>query len=77
MKFHIHGPLFRFSVQLFKYYLLFLFSFTVACLVSWIFGAIQLVNLLTAAVGEWLIRVALLLVCMMGISIVVESLNDE
>lgn len=77
MKFHIHGPLFRLSVQLFKYYLLFLFSFTVACLVSWIFGAIHFVNLLTAAVGEWLIRVALLLVCMMGISIVVESLNDE
>ncbi|MFM7449591.1 MAG: hypothetical protein ACKO24_13460 [Leptolyngbyaceae cyanobacterium] len=77
MKFHIHGPLFRFSVQLLKYYLLFLFSFTVICLASWIFGAIPFVNLLTAAVGEWLIRVALLLICMMGISIVVESLNDE
>jgi hypothetical protein len=77
MKFHVHGPLFRFSVQLFKYYLLFLFSFTVTCLVSWIFGATDLVNLLTSSVGEWLIRVALFLVCMMGISIVVESLNDE
>lgn len=66
----------RLASQALKYFLLTLFGFTLVCLLSMLLGAMNLATLLLAIMGQWLLRIAALIACLMALAIVVESLRN-
>lgn len=71
-----YSPLFKFACKTLKYYLLIVFGFTVACLISSLLGAVQTVLLILPIAGAIFWRVAGLMVCLFAVTVVVESLRS-
>lgn len=57
-----------------KYFLLFLFAFANAYIISSIFGVSTISQILISpSIWEWLFRIAVFIVCFCGVSIIYES----
>lgn len=68
--------LFRLASRFLKYYVLGLFGFLVVCLIAAIFGVYSFIQPLMPLLGELLWRLAALALCLLAISIVIESLRQ-
>ena len=68
--------LFIFTTKVIKFLLLALFSFALICLVTPIFSSFQTIEILFDMVGVWFWRLAIVTLCLMGSSVVVESLRN-
>ncbi|UBF29339.1 hypothetical protein K9N68_16780 [Kovacikia minuta CCNUW1] len=75
MEAHDHSPLFRLSYKILKYFLLFLFGFTLVCFLSSIFGAAYIASALITAFGYWLFRLSALVLILMATAIIFESIR--
>lgn len=71
-----YSPLFNLACRLLRYFLLALFGFTLFCILSSVFGALQMVTLLILALWEWIVRIGLLVLGVMAAAIVGESLRQ-
>jgi ABC-type Na+ efflux pump permease subunit len=71
-----YSPLFRLACRLLKYFLLALFTFALVCILSSVFGAFEIVSRLIWALGEWLVRVFLLILGVLAAAIVCESVRQ-
>ncbi len=70
-----YSPLFKLTVKFFKYFLLAVFGFAIACLVSVSFGGSSIVTIMLPFVGTWLGKLAILLLCLMIVTAFLESLR--
>ncbi|TWH54776.1 hypothetical protein [Dulcicalothrix desertica] len=69
-----HNLLFRWACRNLKYFLLTLFGFVIACVVSQVFGASAIVQILSSlSLWEWLGRAAVFIFCFFGVAIIYES----
>lgn len=69
-----YNLLFKWSCKGLKYFLLTLFGFVIAYVISKVFGCDTIVQiLLSPFVWEWLFRIAVLILCFFGIAIIYES----
>jgi hypothetical protein len=68
--------IFLFTSRVVKYLLLALFGFAVVCLVTPIFGSFQVLEVLVEVVLQWFWRLAIVVLCLMAASAVVESLRQ-
>lgn len=69
-----YNLLFKWTCKGLKYFLLTLFGFVMAYVISQVFGASTIVQmLLSPIVWEWLLRIAVLLLCGFAIAIIYES----
>ena len=73
---HHRTWLFIFTTKVIKFLLLALFSFALVCLVTPVFGGFQTIEILFDMVGVWFWRLAIITLCLMGSSVVVESLRN-
>ncbi|MBE9180941.1 hypothetical protein IQ268_20485 [Oculatella sp. LEGE 06141] len=76
MKAKDYSPLLKWVGRLLRYYLLALFGFAIACILTASFGATQLANFLLVVGGEWVLRLALFNGCLVGVAAMVESLRQ-
>ena len=67
--------LFVFTTKVIKYLLLALFSFSMVCLMTPIFSGFETIEFLFNMVGQWFWRLGIIALCLMGSSVVVESLR--
>lgn len=66
--------LFRWACRSFKYFLLTLLGFAIACVVSQVFGASVITQMLSSlSLWEWLGRAAFFIFCLFSIAIIYES----
>ena len=70
-----HNPLLKLVFKGFKYFLLALVGFAIAYVISIILGGTQIVNPLLPLLGDWVLRLAIILFCLMVTAIIVESLR--
>jgi len=75
MKLNHHSRLFRLSYRLLKYFLLLLFGFALACILSMILGAPGIAALLISTFSNWLFRLASLVLILMATAIILESIR--
>jgi hypothetical protein len=68
-----NGPLFRLASKFLKYFLLALFGFAIAYILSVSFNALPMVAGLLLIIGEWFWRLGIALFCLMAIAMVIES----
>ncbi|BDA70199.1 hypothetical protein CAL7716_043650 [Calothrix sp. PCC 7716] len=69
-----HNFLFRWACKSLKYFLLTLFGFAIACVVSQVFGASVIVQILSSlSLWEWALRAAVFIFCFFGVAIIYES----
>ena len=68
--------IFHFTFKLTRYLLLGLFGFALVCLISPVFGGgFTLLEVLANVLFQWAWRVLLILLCLVAISVMVESLR--
>ena len=70
-----HNPLLKLVFKGFKYFLLALVGFAIAYVISIILGGTQIVNPLLPLLGDWVLRLGIILFCVMVTAIIVESLR--
>jgi hypothetical protein len=74
--YHRYGVLFRAVFGTVKYYFLAVAGFTIACLISVVFGIPDLSTQLIFLFGKWFWRFAIVILCWMVIAIVIESIRE-
>jgi len=68
------NPLLNLAGKGLKYFLLTLFGLTIALVVFHLFGAISITDiLLHSQLGEWVLKIAILLFCLFAIAMIFES----
>jgi hypothetical protein len=72
---HQHGYLFRFASKVLKFFGFGLFGLGIACLLSIVFGAFPLVEVLISLLRQWLVRVTVVVICLMATAVVIESVR--
>jgi hypothetical protein len=66
--------LFKWTCKGLKFFLLILLGFAIACIMSQVFGASIIVQmLLSSSVWEWLGRIAVFIFCSFAVAIIYES----
>ena len=70
-----HSLFLRLGCKFLKYFLLALVGFAIAYVISIILGGTQIVNPLLPLLGDWVLRLAIILFCFMVTAIIVESLR--
>ncbi len=69
-----YNPLLKLACKGLKYLLLTLLGFAIAYVVSTVFGAVAIVNmLLFPSLWEWFVRIAVFLLFLLAIAIIFES----
>lgn len=63
--------LFNWACKGLKYFLLTLFGFAIACVISQVFGAFGIVQMIF--VWEWLFRIAVFIFCFFAVAMIYES----
>ncbi|MBP5971914.1 hypothetical protein HW132_03975 [Brasilonema sp. CT11] len=58
-----------------KYFLIAIFGFAIAYVMSLCFGMLHIAAMLLPLVGSWLWRVGILLLCLLAIAVISESLR--
>lgn len=70
-----YSLLFKLTVQFLKYFLLAIFGFTIAYILSLSFGALDIVAILLALASHLFHKVGIVLLCLMTTTIIIESLH--
>ncbi|MBW4606943.1 MAG: hypothetical protein KME22_06875 [Hassallia sp. WJT32-NPBG1] len=66
--------LFKWACKGLKYFLLTLLGFAIACILSAVFGAFPIMNmLLSLSVWGWFFRIAVIILCLFAIAMIIES----
>jgi len=68
-----HNMLLKLVTKGLKYFLLVLVGFAIAYVISIILGGTQIVSPLLPSLGDWVVRLGTILLCLIGIAIIVES----
>jgi hypothetical protein len=72
---HGYSWLLRFTSRVLKYFLLSLFGLGIVYLLSEVLGAFSLVTILVRFLEQWLVRVAVIVVCLLATTVVCESMR--
>ncbi|MDZ8053611.1 MAG: hypothetical protein RMX68_007525 [Aulosira sp. ZfuVER01] len=67
--------LFKLTAKFLKYFLLAIFGFAIACIISMGFGSVNIVAVLLPFAGNWFCRLGIILLCLMTTTIILESLR--
>jgi hypothetical protein len=70
-----YSPFFKFACKVLKYYLLSVVGFTIACLTAAMLGALEEVLTLLPDAVLWLLRLAMMSLCLMVAAVIAESLR--
>ncbi|MBW4596255.1 MAG: hypothetical protein KME46_25955 [Brasilonema angustatum HA4187-MV1] len=70
-----YSRLFKLTAKLLKYFLLAIFTFVIACILSMGFGALNIFAVLLPFAGNWFCKLGILLLCLMTTTIILESLR--
>ncbi len=70
-----YSPLFKLTVKFLKYFLLAIFAFVITCILSMSFGALDFVAALLPFIGNWFYKLGVILLCLMTITVILESLR--
>ena len=70
-----YSRLFKFTVKFLKYFLLAIFGFAIAYVLSISFGGLNIVAVLLPFAGDWFGKLGIILFCLMTTSIIFESLR--
>ncbi|KAB8332779.1 hypothetical protein SD80_018880 [Scytonema tolypothrichoides VB-61278] len=70
-----YSPLFRLAFKLLKYFLLVMFGFAIAYVMSMIFGMLPIAAMVLPIVVNWFLRVGIVLLCLIALVMVIESLR--
>ncbi|BAZ71261.1 hypothetical protein NIES4106_60580 (plasmid) [Fischerella sp. NIES-4106] len=70
-----YSPLFKLTAKFLKYFLLAIFAFVITCILSMSFGALDIVAVLLLFVGNWFYKLAVILLCLMTVTVILESLR--
>lgn len=70
-----YSPLFRLAFKLLKYFLLLMFGFAIAYVISIIFGVSYIDSMLLAIVVNGFLRVGIVLLCLIAVVMILESLR--
>lgn len=73
---HRYRLLFRFAAKTLKYYVLSIFGFMLACLLSVLLGMSDIAVKLVELLGGWFWHLGVFIFCLITIAIVVESLQE-
>lgn len=65
--------LFRIAAKFLKYFLLFTSGLAIACVMSMSFGGSNIAMSLLSLIGEWVWRLALILLCLFAAAMIIES----
>ena len=71
-----YSSFFRFTCHLLKYFGYTLLGVAIAFILIGTFGIGHIGALILSLVGSWLIRSAIVLVCMLGVAILIESFKN-
>jgi CBS domain containing-hemolysin-like protein len=71
-----YGLLLRVTSRVLKYYLLAVAGFTIACLLSVVFGIPGIAVRIVFLLGGWVWRLAIMIVCSMAIAMLIESIRE-
>ncbi|QIR38056.1 hypothetical protein HCG51_15980 [Tolypothrix sp. PCC 7910] len=69
--------LFRLASRILKYLLLFTSGLAIACVMSMSLGASHITIMLLPMIGQWLGRLALLLLCLFAAAMILESVVQK
>lgn len=72
---HHYSWLFHFASKVLKYFLLSLFGVGIACLLSAALGAFSVVGILMSFLEQWLVRIAVVVMCLLATAVVYESIH--
>ncbi len=70
-----HSPFFKTATWLLKHFLLTVFGFSIAIVLAKTLGASYLIWSILWLIGPWLLRSAIVVGCVMGVAIIVESIR--
>lgn len=70
-----YSPLFRLAFKLLKYFLLVMFGFAIAYVMSMIFGMLPIAAMILPIVVNGFLRVGIVLLCLIALVMVIESLR--
>lgn len=70
-----YNPLFRLVARSIKYFLLLLFGFVTVYAISMGIGASHIVSGAVPVIGEWLLRIATVLLGLLTVAVIIESLR--
>lgn len=70
-----YNSLFRWSFRCLKYFVLALAGLVLAVVISLSFGGANIVVMLLPSIGDWVVRLGILVLFLVGIAILVESLR--
>ncbi|NEU73955.1 hypothetical protein PI95_015665 [Hassallia byssoidea VB512170] len=70
-----YSRLFKLTAKFLKYFLLAIFGFAIAYILSMSFGALNIVAVLLPFAGNWFSKLGILLLCLMTTTIIIESLR--
>lgn len=72
---HQYSWLLRFASKVLKYFLLGLFGVGITCLLSAVLGAFSVIKILMSFLEQWLVRIAVVVVCLLATTVVCESIQ--
>ncbi|BAY47853.1 hypothetical protein SAMD00079811_54720 [Scytonema sp. HK-05] len=58
-----------------KYFLIVIFGFAIAYIMSMSFGILHIAAMLLPLVGSWFLRVGILLLCLLAVAVISESVR--
>jgi hypothetical protein len=67
---------FKLTSRLVKYFFIALFSFSISLILSYTLGPNQIATMLFSEVVPWLLRSAIIVICMMAAATIIESLRS-
>lgn len=70
-----HSRLLKLALSCLKYFLIVIFGFAIAYVMSMSFGILHIAAILLPLVGSWFWRVGILLLCLLAIGVISESLR--
>lgn len=70
-----YSPLFRLAFKLLKYFLLVMFGFAIAYVISMIFGMLPIAAMILPIVVNGFLRVGIVLLCLIALVMIIESLR--
>ncbi|MDZ7969135.1 MAG: hypothetical protein RM368_29995 [Nostoc sp. DedSLP03] len=70
-----YSRLFKLTAKFLKYFLLAIFAFAIACILSMSFGAVNIVTVLLPFAGNWFYKLGIILLCLMTTTVILESLR--
>ncbi|MBD2771438.1 hypothetical protein [Iningainema tapete] len=75
MKTNHYSRLFKWTAKFLKYFLLGIFASAIACILFMGFGAVNFVTALLLFAGNWFYKLGIILLCLMTITVILESLR--